>query len=249
MSAEGRPAVWTGGDAIPLSDLPAVLGRPPSGGDGPVVVVATATGRHAFRVGALLGQRDVVVKDITRVLPRLDMLGGASVEPDGSVMLVLDPQGLLHTAAGAPRTAIGAQPPAERALPAAAVRTRVLVVDDALTIRELMETILVRAGYDVVTAGDGMEALERLREAAVDLVVTDLEMPGMDGFALTEAIRATEATRHLPVVVLTSRTTDADRRRGMEAGCDGYLVKRSFDEHALLTEVRRLLDVPGSAGG
>jgi CheY-like chemotaxis protein len=117
----------------------------------------------------------------------------------------------------------------------------VLVVDDALTIRELQRSILERAGYGVVTAVDGQDALRRLAEEAVDLVLTDVEMPVMDGFALTEAIRASDEHGGLPVVVLTSRADEQDRRRGMEAGADAYLVKSAFDEHTLLTAVARLL--------
>ena len=238
VSAEGRPAVWFGAEALPLGDLSEVVGAGPSQARGPVAVVATQTARQAFRVEALLGQRDVVVKDLGRVLPRMDLLAGASVEPDGSVMLVLDAQGVLDAAAGRPRTAVG---PGERreALPAAARPATILVVDDAITIRQLVRSLLERAGYAVVTAADADEALQRLAEA--DLVLTDVEMPGLDGFELTEAIRASPEHRHLPVIVLTNRASEADRRRGVAAGCDGYLVKRSFDEHALLTAVRRLL--------
>jgi two-component system chemotaxis sensor kinase CheA len=117
----------------------------------------------------------------------------------------------------------------------------VLVVDDALTIRELQRSILERAGYTVITAASGDEALERLADTRVDLVLTDVEMPGMDGFALTEAIRADEALAGVPVLVLTSREGEADRRRGVAAGATGYMVKSSFDEHRLVTAVAALL--------
>jgi two-component system chemotaxis sensor kinase CheA len=117
----------------------------------------------------------------------------------------------------------------------------VLVVDDALTIRELQRSILERAGYEVLTAADGGEALRVLAERPADLVLTDIEMPRMDGFALTEAIRDSSELAATPVLILTSRDAEEDRRRGLEAGADGYLVKSAFDEHALLTAVGRLL--------
>jgi two-component system chemotaxis sensor kinase CheA len=247
LSAEGRPAVWFAGEAIPLADLGAVLGTSAPAAAGPVAVVSTAAGRHAFRVDAVSGQRDVLVKDLGPLVPRLDLVAGASVEPDGSVLLVLDPAGLLQAPAGvlaAPDAGMLAAAPQ-------ALRARILVVDDALTIRELQRSILERAGYAVITAASGAEALERLADGDVDLVLTDIEMPGMDGFALTEAIRADESRAGLPVLVLTSRDDEAGRRRGLEAGADGYLVKSAFDEHRLVTAVARLLGdpAPGDAGG
>jgi two-component system chemotaxis sensor kinase CheA len=253
LSAEGRPVVWAGADAIALSDLADVLGLPaasPAGG--PVVVLATPGARHAFRVDELAGRRDVVVKDLGGVLPRLELMAGASVEADGSVLLVLDAGGLIAAARRRGPAPPGAAPeamPSPAASPAPAAepggpRGRVLVVDDALTIRELQRSILRRAGYEVDTAADGEEALERLVERRSDLVLTDIEMPRMDGFALTAAIRGAAELSGTPVLILTSREDEDDRRRGLEAGADGYLVKSAFDEHALLTAVEQLLGEP-----
>ena len=121
------------------------------------------------------------------------------------------------------------------------LRARVLVVDDALTVRELQRSILERGGYEVVTAGDGVEAMAVLAEGSVDLVLTDVEMPRMDGFALTEAIRAHPARGNVPVLILTSRASEEDRQRGLEAGADGYIVKSAFNESSLLAAVERLL--------
>ena len=240
--AEGRPVVWVGSQAVPLSNLAAVLGLPPDQA-GPIVVVAGLTRRHAFRVGGLVGQRDVAVKGLSRLLPRLDVLAGASVEPDGSILLVLDIPGLIdraRTDRGAVTMASVADAPAA-AVPTVAARAKLLVVDDALTVRELQRSILERAGYEVVTAVDGVEAMATLAEGPVDLVLTDVEMPRMDGFALTESIRANPARSNLPVLILTSRASEDDRQRGMEAGADGYIVKSAFDETALLSAVERLL--------
>src|SRR5207302_979675 len=101
----------------------------------------------------------------------------------------------------------------------------ILVVDDALTVRELERSILERAGYDVLMATDGIEALAQLAEHACDLVLADVEMPRMDGFALTEAIRAHATLANLPVLILTSRSSAEDHQRGLDAGADGYIVK------------------------
>jgi two-component system chemotaxis sensor kinase CheA len=238
--AEGRPVVWIGSQAVPLSNLGATLGLPRDD-TGPIVVVAGLTRRHAFRVGALVGQRDVAVKGLSRLLPRLDVLAGASVEPNGSILLVLDVSGLIDRARLTRSRA--AVPVATDAAPAAPTRARVrlLVVDDALTVRELQRSILERGGYEVLTASDGVEAMAILAEGPVDLVLTDVEMPRMDGFALTEAIRAHPARGNVPVLILTSRASVEDRQRGLEAGADGYIVKSAFNEAALLAAVERLL--------
>ena len=115
------------------------------------------------------------------------------------------------------------------------------MVDDALTIRELQRAILVRAGFDVRVATDGNDALGRLAEAPSDLVLTDLQMPNMGGYALTKAIKADPTLTHIPVLILSSSCTDEDRQRGLDAGASGYLEKGGFDEANLLSAVSQLL--------
>lgn len=241
-SAEGRAVVEVGNRLVALSDLATTLGFASETG-GPVVVLNGPTRRHAFRVARIVGQREVVVKELSRLLPRLDVLSGASVEPDGSILLVLDVPGLIDRARStrAGPLPIATEPGPTAHTQAAGRRGTLLVVDDALTIRELQRSILQRAGYAVVTAIDGVDALARLTEAPIDLVLTDIEMPRMDGFALTEAIRNQPAQANVPVLILTSRASDDDRRRGLDVGADGYLVKSAFDEAQLLDAVERLL--------
>lgn len=240
--AEGRSMVWVDGTAIAVSDLASTLwgkNAESADGKGQVVALTGVTRKHAFRVDTLVGQRDVVVKTMGRLLPRLDIFAGASVEPDGSILLVLDAPGLIDRARMS-RSAFHLTPIAEE-VPPPQHGGRVLIVDDALTIRELERSILERAGYDVRTAADGVEALAALGELPCDLVLTDVEMPRMDGFALTEAIRASAALTNLPVLILTSRASEQDRQRGLEAGADGYIVKSAFDETALLAAIERIL--------
>ena len=236
--AEGRPVVWVDDQPVPVSTLAETLGTPPGDATaGPIVVLADTARRHAFQVDRLLGQRDVVVKGLSRLLPHLPAVAGASVEPDGSVLVVLDPPGLIQRAR---QTSLGdpLRAPVRQHDP---TRQRILVVDDALTVRELQRSILERAGFDVRVAADGSEALSKLAEEPSDLVLTDVEMPTMDGFALTEAIRAHPSVANIPVLILTSRSSDADRQRGLDAGADGYIVKSGFDEGSLLAAVNRLL--------
>jgi two-component system chemotaxis sensor kinase CheA len=237
-SAEGRPRVWVDDQPVPMSSMAEVLGMAPAESTrGPVVVLADTSRRHGFRVDRLVGQRDVVLKGLSRLLPHLPAVAGASVEPDGAVLLVLDPPGLIARA----RSSRRAGTPTVAAAPRAVTHGRVLVVDDALTVRELQRSILERAGYQVTVAGDGLDALSRLAETPCDLILTDVEMPTMDGFALTEAVRAHPTLANIPVLILSSRASEADRLRGLDAGADGYIVKSSFDEGSLLTAVSRLI--------
>ena len=237
--AEGRPVVLVEGRPVPVSTLAGTIGLDATAdvSGGSIVVLADTAHRHAFEVDRLVGQRDVVLKGLNRLLPHLPAVAGASVEPDGSVLVVLDPPGLIQRARhAAPVTT--ARPSADGAQ---ATRRRILVVDDALTVRELQRSILERAGFDVRVANDGKQALSRLAEEPSDLVLTDIEMPNMDGFGLTEAIRAHPSLTNIPVLILSSRSSETDRQRGLDAGADGYIIKSGFDEGSLLAAVNRLL--------
>jgi len=235
--AEGRSVVWVNDQPVTVSALAHTLGlgRADSAG-GPIVVLADGARRHAFYVDQLVGQRDVVLKGLSPVVLRVPAVAGASVEPDGSILVVLDPPGLIARAQHANRVAV-LSPDVTRDGP----RPRVLVVDDALTVRELQRSILERAGFDVRVAVDGSQALAKLAEETADVVLTDIEMPIMDGFALTTAIRAHPTLANIPVLILSSRASDGDRQRGLDAGADGYIAKSGFDEAGLLSAVHRLL--------
>lgn len=245
IQAEGRQVVRVGDITVGVNDLATTLGlaaaTAPEDRPRPVVVVSGLTRQHAFAVDGLLGQRDVVVKGLSPILPALPVYIGVSVEPDASILLVLDTRGLIDRVRLRERPALDTS---------ASVRTapvrqgNLLVVDDAMTVRELQRSILQRAGFTVRTASDGLEALAALAESPADLVLTDVEMPNMDGFTLTEAIRADESLANMAVLILTSLSSAADRERGLQAGADGYIVKADFDEAALLEAVDRLLGHP-----
>lgn len=238
IAVEGRRAVLVGGRPVPVVALSAVLGSG-AAANGPVVVLSGIDRTLAVRVDALAEQREVLVKATPSLVPTNDLVVGASAEADGSVLLVLDGEALVEQASSA--GAGGAADEGECGVAVAARRGRILVVDDALTVRELQRTILERAGYEVIVAVDGRDALRHLEREAVDLVLTDLEMPELDGLSLCRALRSTPATANLPIVILTSRGSDADRREGMEAGADAYIVKSAFDEAGLRNVVSSLL--------
>jgi two-component system chemotaxis sensor kinase CheA len=242
-SAGGRGVVVPDGHPVPVATLAATLGLdggPQAMAAGPTVLLAGHSDQHAFRIDQVLGQRQVVVKGLSQVLPRLPVVGGASVEPDGAILLMLEPAALIERA-------LGLRPGSEQLTisgtgePATRTSSRVLVVDDARIVREMERSILEQAGYEVVTAKDGVEALAALVDHPCDLVVTDIEMPQMDGLQLTAEIRRLPRTAQLPVILLTSRSDDETRRKGLEVGADGYVVKAGFDQFALLEHVQKAL--------
>ncbi len=117
----------------------------------------------------------------------------------------------------------------------------VLIVEDSLTARTMLEYVLAAAGYQVKTAGDGLEGQQALADNEVDIVLSDIDMPNLDGWALTRYIRSQAHLRHLPVVLLTGLQTEADRQRSVAAGANGYLLKENFRHKDLLTVVRRFI--------
>jgi two-component system chemotaxis sensor kinase CheA len=155
---------------------------------------------------------------------------------DGSLVLLLNPAVLTQEGAQRP-------PPAPAPLPQQ--RRRLLVVDDSFTTRELIRSILASAGYDVQVAVDGADALDKLRARPYDLVVSDVEMPRVDGLTLTTQIRSDPQLDSLPVVLITSLASDAHRRRGLEAGAQAYIVKSQFNQDGLLEVIQQLLGHEG----
>jgi two-component system chemotaxis sensor kinase CheA len=238
LTLEGRQALEIGGSSVPVADFAALIGAaaPPLGDQPPALIISVAGRRAVVTCDALLGEEEVVVKPLGPLLAGLEGYLGASILGDGRIALLIEPAMLTRKPPGVP----GPPGPGGTGGPAAA--TKILVVEDSFTVRELQRSILEAAGYSVATAHDGRDALAVLdRDAAISLVITDLEMPELDGIGLTQAIRADTARSALPVVVVSSRTGEEDMLRGIEAGADAYMGKRSFDQHALLATVERLV--------
>ena len=241
----GAQVVVRHGVSIPLLDLGAALGLPRAPGTAAraALVVRHAAGpggQVAWAVDRLEGESELVVKDLGSFLGRVPCVAGATIDGDGSVVCLLDLRELADRAVG---TAVGAPVAASRPRTAAAGgrRARVLVVEDSVGVRELERVILEGAGYQVETAVDGLDGASRLRDDPADLVLSDVEMPGMDGFALTRTIRRTRGWENVPVIIMTSRGEDDARQAGAEAGCSAYLLKSDFDQEQLVSTVRRLV--------
>jgi two-component system chemotaxis sensor kinase CheA len=232
----GRLLAIVDGQAVPVSDLATLLGLPAAEG-GPWVLLGTADDPHAFQVETVLQKRDVVVRGLTGRLRELKTVSGASIEPNGSILLVLDVPTLIE------RSTV-TLPAASRLTGKPSIPERqlsVMVVDDALIVRELQRSILERGGYSVRAASDGVEALAMLAEQPADLVVTDVEMPNLDGLTLIRTIRAHPRLANIPVLIVSSHASEDDHQLGLDAGADGYIVKTSFDEAGLLNAVSQLL--------
>ena len=244
------------GSTIPLADLGRALGVVGERETrvGVVVRYGGAAEQLAWAVDELEGELEVVVKDLGGFLGRPPFIGGGTIDSDGSVMLLLDVRELAieqytrGVALEAPTVPTrsdtdSAAPASTRPSGRAGVggRARVMVVEDSIGVRELQRVILEGAGYDVVTAVDGTDGAARLTGDPVDLVLSDVEMPGMDGFTLTRTIRRTRGWENVPVVIMTSRGDEADKRAGLDAGANAYLLKSEFDQTQLVDTVRRLV--------
>ena len=229
----GSPVVVRHGATLPLLDLGAALGVPGERAPTAAVVVRHSDRQVAWAVDRLEGELELVVKDLGPFLGRLPLVSGATIDGDGSVVCLVD---LRELAADARPAAVAPTVPEQAAAPTD--RPRVLVVEDSVGVRELERVILEGAGYEVITALDGAA---RLKDRPTDLVVSDVEMPGMDGFALTRTIRRTKGWEHVPVIIMTSRGSEEDQRAGLDAGASAYLLKTEFDQHQLVETVSRLV--------
>jgi chemotaxis protein histidine kinase CheA/CheY-like chemotaxis protein len=259
----GAPVIMRHGLTIPIADLGGVIDVPGQRSQRVAVVVryGGAGEQLAWAVDALEGELELVVKDLGGFLGRLPAVGGATIDADGAVMFLLDLRELAVAQVGAgvpvhvtssggtadnesatnPTGAQAAGPGANGPAMRTKGRPRVLVVEDSVGVRELQRVILEGAGYDVITAVDGQDGAAKLNQAPVDLVLSDVEMPGMDGFTLTRKIRKTRGWENVPVVIMTSRGDDADKRAGLDAGANAYLLKSEFDQADLVDTVRRLV--------
>lgn len=238
-SVVGRGMCAIDGRLLPVASLAKMLGLRefvPLEHDKstPFVVISAGDRQVLLLVDEHLAEQEITIKKLGSRIECVPYISGATILPTGKIALVLNAANLVR---GAIEHAAG-----PFVFPApAAPRKRLLVADDSVTTRTLIASILTGAGYDVAPAADGMAAWQLLQESGADLVITDVAMPRMDGFALTEAVRKSTRFRELPVVLVTSRETDEDKARGAAAGATAYLLKSRFDQRALLETIAQLL--------
>jgi two-component system sensor histidine kinase and response regulator WspE len=204
------------------------------------VVVVSLEGRRAgFVVDAVLGEFDLATRPLDARLGRVADLAALAILPDGAPVVMLDVEDLMHGALDRKRHLARLRENEDSG--AVQRRRRVLVVDDSISVRELERQLLSARGYEVDVAVDGMDAWSKLREWDCDLVITDVDMPRMDGIELTRSIKQDPRLRSVPVVIVSYRDRPEDRARGMEVRADAYLTKSDFQEHGFLDVVHGLI--------
>ncbi len=239
LTVAERQAVVIHNEFVPVVSLAALLSVPAKP-DNPaddllLVVVQVRNEKLALRVDALTDERDMVIKPLPEHLSGLGMVSGMVMTGRNALVGVLHAPALLdmaRKARGDTRTV---------AKPAGPVHKRLLVIDDSLNTREIVRDVLEAHGYLVTLAEDGRDGLQKAQAGEFDAVLTDVEMPNMDGFALTVALRAEERYRDVPIIIITSRQKEEDKRRGIQAGADAYIVKGDFEQDSLVDTLRGLL--------
>ncbi|TMN20268.1 Hpt domain-containing protein [Pseudoxanthomonas sp. X-1] len=230
-----------GGEEYALHDLGTLVGQAPARAEGqpqvPLLLVRAGELRAAVAVDQVLGNREIVVKPVGPQIGSIPGIYGATITGDGSVVVILDAAPLVRRYIAQPVSAVPASAQVEqRHVPL------VMVVDDSLTMRKVTGRVLERHNFEVATARDGIEALERLEERVPDLMLLDIEMPRMDGYELATAMRADPRFAGVPIVMITSRTGDKHRQRALEIGVQRYMGK-PYQELDLMRNVYDLLGI------
>ncbi|NQD92493.1 response regulator, partial [Pseudomonas sp. CrR25] len=246
VQLEGRQHFTHEGRAVGLVAASQLLQRPAGQTPPaaiPVVLIGAREAFYGLAVERFIGERTLVVLPLDPRLGKLQSVAAGAVLDDGAPVLILDIEDLqrsldkLLSSGRLERIDGGNQG-------AGAARKRVLVVDDSLTVRELQRKLLLNRGYEVAVAVDGMDGWNALRAEHFDLLITDIDMPRMDGIELVTLLRRDHRLQSLPVMVVSYKDREEDRRRGLEAGADYYLAKASFHDEALLDAVTMLIGTP-----
>ena len=243
-TVENRDTVAIDGNILSVEWLRDVLEQPQApkvepNAEIPAIVVASGLARVAFMVDAILGEQEVLVKPLGKQLVRVRNVIGASVLGTGEVVPILSAADLIRSVQKSARGGQAARDMNENAKDKNDYS--ILVVEDSITSRALLKNILESAGYRVATAVDGIDGYTALKSGTFDLVVSDVEMPRLDGFGLTTRLRTDPQLATLPVVLVTALDSREDRERGVDAGANAYIVKSSFEQSNLLEVVQGLL--------
>ncbi len=237
---EGRETVNIKGEILPLVHLASLWGfksATAESGERPLVVLGTGREKSALWVEKHLGVKEIVSKPLDARLGNLRDISAGAILDDGEVALIVDAESLLSSSAEyTGQTVITSDDKAQMIS-----RKRILVAEDSLTVRELERKVLQNHGYDVEIAVDGLDAFNKIKEATFDLLVTDIEMPRMNGFELISLIKKDKNLRQIPAVIVSFKEREEDKRRGMEVGADKYITKSKYDDQILLDTIARLI--------
>jgi two-component system sensor histidine kinase and response regulator WspE len=243
---EGRQHFELDGQQIGLVTAHQILGcgTPEDEGDLAVVLLGGPGNLYGLVVDRFLGGRELVVQPLDSRLGKIKDIAAAALMEDGSPLLIVDVEDMIRSMEKLCATDRLAGVRGQAGADGAAVRKRVLVVDDSFTVRELERKLLDHHGYEVEVAVDGMDGWNALRNGRFDLVVSDIDMPRMDGIELVRRIRQDPGLNSMPVMILSYKDREEDRQRGLDAGADYYLTKGSFESDALIEAV---IDLIGEA--
>ncbi|MEI7036109.1 Hpt domain-containing protein [Fulvimonas yonginensis] len=245
--AQDNPSFDYNGEAYGIHDLSELLGLPPGHGgeDEQVPLLLTRTGdlRAAIRIDGVVGSREIVVKSVGPQVSSVPGVLGATIMGDGSVLVILDLPPLVRhgIARREQRLAEGLAAVQVPVVEEPRAKPLVMVVDDSITMRKVTGRVLERHDYEVATAKDGIDALEKLHERVPDMMLLDIEMPRMDGYELATQMKADPRLREVPIIMITSRTGDKHRQRAFDIGVDRYLGK-PYQEAELLAQIAEVLE-------
>lgn len=244
FSIEGRETITMDGRPVSVARLTDLLELPGSNGKGdqtntkilPCIILSIGEDRLGLIVDSLLDEQEVVLKPHSGVLQRVRNVSGATILGTGEICMVLNPPDLMKSVQKKSIAIV-----AEQHDDQVQRKQTILLVEDSITTRTQEKRILESAGYDVVTAVDGVDGFNKLSSRSFDAVISDIEMPNMTGLALTEKIRQHKEYDELPVILVTSLASEADKKRGVEVGANAYITKGTFDQKVLIDTLQRLI--------
>jgi two-component system chemotaxis sensor kinase CheA len=239
---EGFPAIRYLDSHIPYVRLSSLLKIPePESSEGdenfkrPVVIVGTEKNRAALGIDLFIGEEEILIKGLGNLMKKVRNISGVTVMRDGNISPILNVVDMVktvqHRGIAAPK----------KFSTKTNETSSILVVDDSIMTRTLQMNIIESYGYNVVTAVDGKDALSKVQENNFDLIVSDIQMPNMNGLEFTEKIKSDDRYKKIPVILVTALESDEDKKRGIEVGADAYIIKSSFDQSNLLNTIKRLL--------
>ena len=243
-SVENKMAFQLRGHIVPIVKLYETLGMPsishskkPKETVTNVIIISSLNERVGFIVDGLLGKEEIYFKNLGPHLGRLRNVSGGTVLGTGEVIVILDPADLVQSSK-ASASFVSSQ---QKTMTIEKRKRKILAVEDSLTTREVLRSILESEGYSVDTAIDGFDALEKISQITYDLIVSDIEMPRMNGLELCRTLKTNETYQDIPIVFVTAHATEEEKKRGIEVGAQAYIVKSHFDQGNLLIAIDRLI--------
>ncbi len=243
LTAKGREAIYLQSEIVPCTRLDVTLSFPKPEKEDlneklSLILLKHSGKKIAFQVDEVVGVEEIVMRNLGSHLRRLPTFSGSSILGTGEIALIIDVPRLFTAAQiKAGNLFLERNTSFERKK----ARQRILLVEDQMTTRLLEKSILEAAGFEVETAVDGLAAIRKLEENPYDLIITDVQMPGMDGFTLTATVKRDERFSRLPVIVVTSLESEEEKTQGLQAGADAFLLKKSFNQESLIHTIKTLI--------